>query len=610
MDKTIETEAKFIVPDEETFARLRAAERLGPYTRREGSTKLVRDRYLDTTDRNFYKQKFYARLRESSGGDNLLFTLKSLGDATQEGAIHVREEYQTEVPGVDIASWPEGDVRRMPQEIAGDQSLLDLFTLNQIRLVSVLEDLGRAVAELSLDEILTEGLDGHMRTYELEIELLPDGTIADLATVSRIVMDDYGLNPQMLSKFERAMSLLVPETAARQPEQLTPSPEDVRAESGSGDAAGAAAVTAPEKSAPKQKASAARAKNGAPRPSAKATAPVDLPGPEPRAATPPIMPTPGQAAPKKRAPGVSRTDSMNEAGRKVIMVHFEAMLDNEEGTRDGEDPEALHDMRVATRRMRAAMRIFEPYLSRSAARRVQKDMRAVARALGAVRDLDVLIIHARNFRDELPSEQQEDLDGLLDSWAGKRDRARGKMLTLLDSKDYGRFKVRMMEFLGKAIAPPDQRAGAQPYEVRHVAGSAIWEHYEAVRAYETLMDQPTVEQLHALRITGKYLRYTLEFFSETLPSDGKGLIKDVVSLQDQLGELHDADVASKLIRDHVASLTKGKNNGDEKAPAGLVAYLAEREDAMKTLQADFAPSWDKISGAGWRTRLATLIASL
>ncbi len=222
-----------------------------------------------------------------------------------------------------------------------------------------------------------------------------------------------------------------------------------------------------------------------------------------------------------------------------------------------------------------------------------------------------MIEHAQQFRTDLPAEQQADLDGLLGSWIDERERVRKKMLRLLDSKHYERLQKDMKAFLDEKVAPPDQSAGAQPYQVRHLAGSAIWSRYEAVRASETIMDQPTVAQLHALRITGKYLRYTLEFFSEVLAADAKNLIRDIVSVQDKLGALHDADVASELIRGYIEHSAKaGKKKHSTEPPVGLIDYLHERENAVKAIQADFASTWQKISGTDWRLRLATLVAAL
>jgi CHAD domain-containing protein len=120
-----------------------------------------------------------------------------------------------------------------------------------------------------------------------------------------------------------------------------------------------------------------------------------------------------------------------------------------------------------------------------------------------------------------------------------------------------------------------------------------------------------VPQLHALRITGKYLRYTLEFFKEVLPADAEALIRDVVGMQDELGLLHDADVAAGLIRDYVATLLQGKRKRRPAGPPpGLADYLADREAAVTHVRDHFGSTWATLTGPDWRARLAAALAAV
>ncbi|HVG01050.1 MAG TPA: CYTH domain-containing protein, partial [Chloroflexia bacterium] len=149
----METEAKFVVPDEATFSRLRQLTAIGPYAPRDTRTKHTHDRYLDTEDRSFFNRHLYVRLRQFSGGD-LLLTIKGLGFGVREGSIHTRDEYETEVSDLDVARWPQGDVRRIVEETARGNPLRDLYSLDQTRTVSNLYRNGRALAELSVDEVI------------------------------------------------------------------------------------------------------------------------------------------------------------------------------------------------------------------------------------------------------------------------------------------------------------------------------------------------------------------------------------------------------------------------------------------------------------------------
>jgi CHAD domain-containing protein len=243
--------------------------------------------------------------------------------------------------------------------------------------------------------------------------------------------------------------------------------------------------------------------------------------------------------------------------------------------------------------------------------KLSSGVRDVTRALCGVRDLDVLMEHARGFQDSLPEEERKDLDGLIGMWEKERKGLRKRLIRELRSSDYRRFKRRMARFLEGDTDNAEGIDPMQPHQVRHVAGSAIWARYEVVRAAETVMDAPTIEQLHALRIHGKYLRYTLESFRDVLPSDVDDLIKTVVAMQDHLGSMHDADVASILIREYIARHHRKRKGKEESAvPAGLTAYLDEREAAVRTLADSFGPLWTRISSPKWRSRLAGVVAAL
>src|SRR5205823_8758044 len=94
------------------------------------------------------------------------------------------------------------------------------------------------------------------------------------------------------------------------------------------------------------------------------------------------------ARPPKHA-GVKADDTLAEAGRKVLRMNLLRMLEMEPGIRAGEDIEAVHRMRVATRRMRAAWRVFDGAYRKRLQQRYVRELRVVATALGTVRDTDV-----------------------------------------------------------------------------------------------------------------------------------------------------------------------------------------------------------------------------
>ncbi|MCZ7542085.1 MAG: CHAD domain-containing protein [Anaerolineae bacterium] len=268
-------------------------------------------------------------------------------------------------------------------------------------------------------------------------------------------------------------------------------------------------------------------------------------------------PQPGADKPRRpltmsKSPGVQAGDPMSEAGRKVLYFHFERMLFHEPGTRLGADIEALHDMRVATRRMRAAFRVFGGFYKDRLLKRYLAGLRATGRALGDVRDLDVFMEKVGHYQDALPEAERGGMEPLLEAWQGRRAKARARMLRHLDSPDFGIFVADFGEFL----TTPGAGAQDEAALVRHVVPRLVYEGLEAVRRYETILDTAPIETLHALRIDFKRFRYTLEFFEEVLGPEARDVINEVKVMQDHLGDLNDADVAGRILQDFIATYEK------------------------------------------------------
>jgi CHAD domain-containing protein/transposase-like protein len=334
---------------------------------------------------------------------------------------------------------------------------------------------------------------------------------------------------------------------------------------------------------------------------------------EPVIWTLPEVAEPEAAPPKKKlkAPGVLPGDLMSEAGRKVLRFHFEQMLDHELGTRLGEDIEELHDMRVASRRMRSAFRVFSPYFDPDALKPFLKGLRRTGRALGSVRDLDVFMAKAQRYLDGRPEEERSSLDPLLANWQSKREAARARMLEYLDGKKSQRFVREFGGFLwtegaGALPVPTDKPL---PHRVSHLVPSLIYDRYEAVRGYEAVIEGASIETLHALRIDCKRLRYSLEFFREVLGPEAEDVIKEVVVIQDHLGNLHDADVACGLL---VGFLTEwaGAEQRERINVSGVTRYLVAKQNELRELVESFPETWQHLNRPEVRRQLALAVSAL
>jgi CHAD domain-containing protein len=322
-------------------------------------------------------------------------------------------------------------------------------------------------------------------------------------------------------------------------------------------------------------------------------------------------------------PNLSADDTMAEAARKILTFHFQRMLYHEAGTRAGEDIEELHDMRVATRRMRAAFRVFGGYLDKKQLKPMRKGVKRTCRKLGSVRDLDVFWEKAQRHLDALPPERRGDLMPLREAWEAEYEQAREKLLAYLDGDRYSQFKERAARLLRTPdvweLSVLTKKGEAVPYQVRHVVPAAVYERTAAVLAYDEWVSRPNVslKRLHRLRIAGKRLRYTLEFFEEVLAPQTGDLIKQMKKLQDHLGDLQDAVVASELLRDFLTWGTwghaKGKKKRRPKEPIlapGVVSYMADKQVELNRQLSTFPELWAYFRSPEFRQTVAVVVAPL
>ncbi|GAB4429591.1 MAG: hypothetical protein Kow00106_24480 [Anaerolineae bacterium] len=345
------------------------------------------------------------------------------------------------------------------------------------------------------------------------------------------------------------------------------------------------------------------------------TTPKTSPAEETPGATP--APRPGIDVPRlpltlSDSVGLLPDDPMAEAGRKVLRFHFERMLFHEPGVRLGEDIEHVHDMRVATRRMRSAFRLFAPFFDDKTVRPLVRGLRRTAQALGAVRDLDVFREKAQRFVAEHPDLS---LDPLFSTWQADYDAARQALLAELDSKRFARFVERFQTFvstpgMGALTADGD---GALANQVRFVVPRLIYEHYERVRAYETVLDGASLDTLHALRIDFKRLRYAVEFFAEVLGPEASLVIKEIKIMQDHLGDLNDARVALEMLEGFISEHWRAHSGIPRflrEDIAGVLAYAEAKAAEQKRLLETFPQAWANFNRDEVRRSLALAVAAL
>ncbi|MBI3386708.1 MAG: CHAD domain-containing protein [Deltaproteobacteria bacterium] len=280
--------------------------------------------------------------------------------------------------------------------------------------------------------------------------------------------------------------------------------------------------------------------------------------------------------------------ALGDALRQIVALQSQRLRQHDSGTRRGEDPEALHSMRVAVRRLRAAVRIFAvaiPIRQREAFRR---ELHWLGESLGGVRDLDVQLVALRTYRASLSPAQRGGLAWLEPHVRRERTRRRGAMLVALDSRRYAILLTRLERF---ATGPrgPAQPAAAHDLLAtagRRILGRGAKRLLQRGNAIAAGDHDVTPEDLHALRIRAKRVRYLLEFLRELTGKPGRRLVKRLIRLQDLLGAHQDAVVATAFL--HQATSAAPMES------AGLLAlgaYTEHQRQRAANARTEFRRAW-------------------
>ena len=619
----LEIELKYRMTDAATGGRLLAADDLAGLTAAApAETVLHEDRYVDTPDGALAAAGYAGRFRSS--GDETIITLKGLRRQDDGGAAHRREELEgpadLESPAT---AWPESAARDAVISIVGDATLGELVRVRQVRRKRDYAADG-TIVELSVDDVEVVMGDRVIERFaELEVELR-QGDEAALEPLVDLLSEIEELVPADTSKLERAMAAVRREAEpddGEADELEQDEPDDGRPGSGVAgipvmDLAIGAPAGEPEPQVAdiadvaelsrqltrRRPSSAAetRRRTAEPAETAETTVSVESAADAEPAPEPPRIIVP-------KTPGVLADDHLAEAARKVLRFHLARMIAREAGTRVGKDPEELHGMRVATRRQRAAWRVFGDAFDLDRTDRYRRRLKLVAGDLGGVRDLDVLIEAGEAYQRRQSAAEARAFETLLQSWRVQRDTAREVLIKELDSNRYRKWLDAYVEFLQADGVGARQVGPTDPHRVRDTMPSRIWTAYEVVRAYEPVMRWADVTTLHDLRIAAKWLRYTLEFVREALGRDAGPVIEKVVALQDHLGWLHDADVAANLARGY---LVEHAGRLSEAESAAIGRYLVDRERELARLRRTVGPPWRGVASLAFRRALGRVVAGL
>ena len=290
-------------------------------------------------------------------------------------------------------------------------------------------------------------------------------------------------------------------------------------------------------------------------------------------------PLPGAPVPGEFA--ITAKDSIYEAGCKILGRQRYKMWANTEGTVSDLDPEYLHDLRVATRRARFALKLFRRFIDEAYRSEMTGELKWIASALGDVRDIDVFTekVETHFKRAEIEKEAASLIRGVF------RQRRAGKFDVLKDTLNSGRYGDILDSLL---LVQKREVPGSPDRPAIDVAPKVI---RQALKKIDTTVikkpDSFSEADLHRLRMAFKGLRYTCEFFQDYYGEGMRNFIKAIVGIQDCLGLFQDSRVAVVSLGE-VLSNPAGRQAADRKAFLALGALIQVQREISVRKRAEFS----------------------
>jgi CHAD domain-containing protein len=279
-----------------------------------------------------------------------------------------------------------------------------------------------------------------------------------------------------------------------------------------------------------------------------------------------------------------------EVLRAAVASSTKRLVANDPGVRLGDDMEAVHQARVATRRLRSDLKTFRRVVDPDWDAVLREELKWLGSLLGAVRDDDVLLERLEGRVDDLPGSDRDAGTRLLESLRDHRARARAELLDALRSERYLLVLDRLL------AAARDIPPGGEAVDLDLELGDLVRKPWKKLRkAVRKLDDDPPDEELHAVRIRAKRCRYAAEAVVPAVGKQAKKFAAAVEEVQEVLGEHQDAVVAGRWLRAHAS------DGGGRVENAFVAGELAAREDAAAAeSRAEWPASWKRAKRASLR----------
>lgn len=318
-------------------------------------------------------------------------------------------------------------------------------------------------------------------------------------------------------------------------------------------------------------------------------------------------------------------DTAARSARLVALALIEDLARERERLGAGKDSETLHDFRVALRRVRSWLRALEPSLEGSLPDACMRRLRRMARESNAGRDAEVFLSWLTTIEGQLSVRDHRAVTWLIERFQRQEREAESELESRL-KRDFQRTRDRLDERLAIYRVEAHVHAGVRAPLFSAVIAKLLRELAEDLRRrLKRVRTVDDITESHQARIAGKRLRYLLEPIAQQVTA-GPALLAQLRSLQDTLGELHDAHVWLLVLRHVVAELAmeegrrmanaltttpKAKKRTDKGPPrSGLIALARLAHERAESSFDRFHRQWVEGNGKAFYRDLIELAERL
>jgi CHAD domain-containing protein len=265
-----------------------------------------------------------------------------------------------------------------------------------------------------------------------------------------------------------------------------------------------------------------------------------------------------------------------------VRTQYEAIVRHDPGVRLGLDPEDVHDLRVATRRLRAMLRAAREMLAPDWSEALREELKWLAGELGPLRDADVFLAYLRDETKDFRDSDRAGADELTAMVEADRSAAHVRAIDALRTDRY----LALLQELERTARAPRVVSTSVPLDT-----IARREFRKLRKAARRITPSSPDDEVHELRKKGKRARYAAELAETAVGKRARGFLKHAKRFQDAVGEHQDAVVAEEHLREL-------QERGGREAAFAAGRLVERQRERKRQARAQLPAAWRELKQAG------------